>query len=201
MVALTFQPILPTTELEAVNALLSTIGESPVATLLSVLPADAGAALANIRRFSRQLQKTGWSFNSEPGITLLPDASGEVRLPANALKVDPSDPSCAYVQRGGRLYDPVGHTYAIGKQVKADVVFGLPFEDLPETARNFVTVAAARRFQDQFIGDGGLHAFTQKDEQTAWAEFLADEADAADLNVLDASLPSRILRRRSRTWR
>lgn len=182
------------------NALLATIGESPVDTLLGVLPSDAGTALANIRRFSRQLQKAGWSFNSEGSFPLAPDVNGEIVLPANTLKVDPTDPAVPYVQRGGRLYDPVQHTYRIGKQVLVDIVFGLPFTELPETARNFVTVAAARRFEDQFLGDTSIHTYTQKDEQAAWAEFLSDEADNEDLNVLNASLPARILRRRSRSW-
>lgn len=190
----------PTSELEAVNALLSTIGESPVDTLMGVLPTDAGTALANIRRFSRQLQKTGWSFNSEGSFPLAPDVNGEIILPANTLKVDPTDPALPYVQRGGRLYDPVAHSFAIGRTVLVDIVLGLPFDQLPETARNFVTVAAARRFQDQFLGDTSLHSYTVKDEQAAWAEFLSDEADSEDLNVLSAGLPARILRRRSRSW-
>lgn len=190
----------PTTELEAVNALLSTIGESPVDTLLGVLPTDAGTAHANIRRFSRQLQKAGWSFNSEGSFLIAPDVNGEIILPANTLKVDPADPSAPYVQRGGRLYDPVAHTYAIGKPVQVDIVFGLPFEELPETARNFIVVAAARRFQDQFLGDSNIHTYAAKDEQAAWAEFLSDEADSGDFNVLSSGLPARILRRRSRSW-
>lgn len=190
----------PTTELEAVNALLSTIGESPVDTLLGVLPTDAGTALANIRRFSRQLQKAGWSFNSEGSFSLAPDVNGEIILPANTLKVDPTDPGIPYVQRGGRLYDPVAHTYVIGKAVLVDIVFGLPFAELPETARNFIVVAAARRFQDQFLGDGNLHTYTAKDEQAAWAEFLSDETDGGDFNVLSSGLPARILRRRGRSW-
>ncbi|WP_370640581.1 hypothetical protein [Xanthobacter sp. NFH-44] len=190
----------PTTELEAVNALLSAIGESPVETLLTVLPADAGTALASIRRFSRQLQKSGWSFNSEENFPLSPNTDGEIILPLNTLKVDPSDPSCPYVQRGGRLYDPVGHTYNIGQPVKVDIVFGLDFYELPETARNFIVIAAGRRFEDQFLGADNLHNYSVKDEQAAWAEFVSDEAENEDLNVLDASLPSRILRRRSRSW-
>ncbi|WP_322996961.1 hypothetical protein [Castellaniella sp.] len=181
------------------NALLATIGESPVETLLSVLPTDAGTALANIRRFSRQLQKSGWSFNLDKNFSLAPDIGGEIILPLNTLKVDASNPNEHFVQRGKRLYDPLNHTFIFDKPVVVDIVFGLAFDELPETARNFIMTAAARRFQDQFLGDGNLHAFNERDERTAWAEFLADEAENEDHNVLHSPTPARILRYRKRT--
>lgn len=190
----------PTSELEAVNTLLASIGESPVGSLLGVLPVDAAAARALVSHFSRQLQKTGWSFNTEFAYRLSPDANGEIILPPDTLKVD-TVAAPDLVQRGNRLYDPVEHTFAIGEAVEVDLVRGLPFDQLPETARSFVTIAAMRRFQDRFLGDSEAHTFSSRDEAQARAEFLADEADAADLNVLDAPTPSRILRRRSRQWR
>lgn len=178
------------------NALLSTIGESPVDTLLGLLPADAGAALAVLRRFSRQLQGRGWSFNSESRARLLPTTDGEVPLPANTLKVDPCDPAQPYVQRGMRLYDPTTRSFAIGAAVEVDLVVALAFEDLPETARAYILAAAARRFQDQYLGDTTLHTFTERDEHMAYAQFLSDEAGMDDLNVLSAApTPARILRR------
>ncbi|MFG1395870.1 hypothetical protein [Roseixanthobacter pseudopolyaromaticivorans] len=189
----------PSTEIEAVNALLAAIGESPVDTLLGVLPVDAAAALTNLRRFSRQLQKSGWSFNTEIAYRLTPSVNGEIILPANTLKVDPSDVQFDLVQRGLRLYDPVAHTYAIGKPVVLDLVIGLPFEELPETARSYIMASAGLRFQDQFLGDATAHSFSEKDVKQAWSEFLSDEAENEDLNVLDAPTPQRILRLRSRT--
>ncbi|UJX45757.1 hypothetical protein [Xanthobacter sp. YC-JY1] len=189
----------PTSELEAVNALLASIGETPVGTLLGVLPVDVAAARALVSLFSRQLQKTGWSFNTEFAYRITPNVNGEIILPLDALKVDSADDT-NLVQRGQRLYDPVAHTFAIRRAVTVDLVRGLPFDQLPETARNYVTIAALRRFQDRFLSDAEAHTFSAKDEAQARAEFLSDEADAADYNVLDAATPSRILRRRGRSW-
>ena len=194
---MTTEILTPTTELEAVNALLAAIGESPVDTLLGALPVDAASALANLRRYSRQLQKAGWSFNTENDYRLTPSVNGEIILPANTLKADPTG-GTAFVQRGQRLYDPDAHTYAIGKPVVMELVIGLPFEELPETARSYITIAAGLRFQDQFLGDNAYHTFSKEEVKRAWAEFLSDEAETEDLNVLKAPGPARILRRRGR---
>jgi hypothetical protein len=56
----------PMTELEAINDMLSAIGESPVASLDEASGvADAQIALQLLRRASRWLQKKGWHWNSE----------------------------------------------------------------------------------------------------------------------------------------
>ena len=59
----------PTTELEAVNIMLSTIGEAPVNNLDSGL-VDAETAETILKNVSRDVQSHGWNFNSEPDYTL-----------------------------------------------------------------------------------------------------------------------------------
>lgn len=185
----------PTSELEAVNELLASIGETPVNTLMGVLPVDAASARSLIHSTSRRLQKRGWSFNFDEGYRLAPDANGEIILPPDTLSVDPSD-GAVLVQRGNRLYDPAKHTFEIGKPVKVDIVRALDFEELPEAARDFVVVSAGVRFQDRFIGDDPLRSYTAADERSAWAAFLSTEAEMADYNVLTSSPAGRIVRRR-----
>ncbi len=48
-----------TTELEAVNTILSTIGESPVNSLTGTLPVDATTALNVLDEISREVQSAG----------------------------------------------------------------------------------------------------------------------------------------------
>jgi hypothetical protein len=121
----------PTLELEAVNDMLSAIGESPVATLDDP-PADAEVAIRLLRMESRALQAEGWHFNTSTEVKLLPNGSGEFELPANTLKVDTSGCSANLdlVNRGGKLYDPRKQTFVLTglTSVTVDMVLLLDFE-------------------------------------------------------------------------
>ena len=61
------------TELEAVNVLLTTIGEAPVNTLTGNQVTDVTIARQVLNEVSREVQSQGWYFNTENGVTLTPD--------------------------------------------------------------------------------------------------------------------------------
>lgn len=188
----------PTTELEAVNAILAAIGETPVGTLSGALPVDASIALTRLRAKSRGLQSSGWSFNTDERFTLPVDSDGRVPIPRNALNVDACDDN-DFITRGSFFYDRKNHTFFIHRPIAADVVRFLPWSDLPEYARQYIFTSVARTFQDQMLGDEALHQYTQDDERLAWVGFLDAESRNADLNVLtDSYAVSRIIRRRAR---
>jgi hypothetical protein len=188
----------PTTELEAVNEILASIGETPVSTLSGSLPIDASMALARLRSRSRGLQMQGWSFNTDYEYTLAVDDDGRVPLPAATLRVDPVEDN-DLVQRGLFLYDNVEHTYVIDEDVDVDLVTMLDWDDLPEYVRQYLFIATARVFQDRMLGDEALHQYTADDERGAWALFLECEGQNADINFLrDSYSINRVVRRRPR---
>lgn len=188
----------PTTALEAVNRMLRIIQEAPVNTL-ETTNVDALDAHATLLEVSRELQSPGWNFNREYGYLLPSDLNGEVFLPQNTLSVDSDgqDTSRGLVQRGRRLYDPINHTFNIGKDVKVDITFLLPFDELPETARRLITIRAARAFQASAVGSQTLAAFTQEQEQSAQAAFHRAMLDTGDFNILDNSLVAAMRHRRN----
>jgi hypothetical protein len=53
------------TELEAVNVLLTTIGEAPVNTLTGNQVTDVTVAKQVLLEISREIQSQGWHFNTE----------------------------------------------------------------------------------------------------------------------------------------
>ena len=53
-----------TTELEAINTILSTIGESPLNTLSGSLPVDGTMAKNVLNEINREVQSMGWHFNT-----------------------------------------------------------------------------------------------------------------------------------------
>lgn len=64
-----------TTELEAINAMLASIGEAPVDTLDNATQADIAMAVSILRNTTREVQSMGWRFNTEFGFQLAPDSA------------------------------------------------------------------------------------------------------------------------------
>lgn len=178
----------PTTELEAVNAMLHSIGESPVVTIdddTDPLPVDVDIAVRILRSTNREVQVRGWTFNTEYEYPLNRDGDNYIPVPANALHVDPDGnyQDRDGVMRGTRLYDRRNHTFVWDKNITATIKFLLPFEELPEAARNYIAVRAGRKFQAGVVGSQILQAFTQEDEVTALSLMRHEECDAGDFNV------------------
>jgi hypothetical protein len=64
--------LVATTELEAVNAMLASIGEAPIASLDSATAADVQTAISLLRNTTREVQARGWRFNTEFGFQIAP---------------------------------------------------------------------------------------------------------------------------------
>ena len=179
----------PTTELEAINTMLSTIGESPVNAVEDTGNVDVVIARQILQTASREVQARGWHFNTEKNYTITPDTEGYLVLPNTVLKVDTvyPDSSKDVVVRGSRLYDREKHTYVFTDAVKVDMTILLTFDELPEVARNYVTIRASRIFQERVVGSDTLHAFNSQDEARAMVSLMEYEADTADLNILSGN--------------
>lgn len=65
----------PTTELQAVNGLLSAIGEAPIPNISTAARNDVTMAVNILRATSTEIQKQGWLFNTEEGLELVPDGT------------------------------------------------------------------------------------------------------------------------------
>lgn len=174
----------PTTELEAVNICLAAIGESPVSSVEVDGLEDASSALQKLREASRAFQGEGWSFNSDQLYPVARTVAGEIALPPTALHADISrSEGLNGVWRGGKLWDKDNHTFIWTRDVKLDVIWLLPFDDLPEPARAYIAVRAARLFARQQLGGEETEKYTKDDEMRAWTRWLREENRAADRNV------------------
>jgi hypothetical protein len=176
----------PTSKLEAVNILLSSVGEAPVNSLSSGL-VDAEMAETILGSTSRAVQSRGWHWNREVDVDLLQDASGHVPLPANTLLADPSNSETELdlIQRGMKFYNRKTHSFVVGTSLKANLTILLEFTDLPEAARRYITVRGARIFQDRILGSRELHGFQEIDEAVALADLQGAEAEAGDYSIFN----------------
>lgn len=161
-------PLELATELDALNEVLGATGELPVNSLDSGLP-DAALALRMLRSVSRATQARGWWFNREKGYKLTPDVDGNITVPS-ALDLIPSRSEWGrtLVLRGTRLYDAEEQTYTFADPVTADIVWGLGWTDLPDAAREFITIRAARKYQDASRTSQVMHKFHAQDEASSW---------------------------------
>jgi hypothetical protein len=176
-----------TTELEAINVLLQVADEAPVQalTVTGLLPLTLARSVLD--ETSRVIQSLGWKFNTEYDYPLTRKVDTTISLPGNLLKVDVNDEylgSCDPVQRGVRLYDAKNHTYTYTLDLKATVTFLLPWDELPQPARHYIMVKAARAFQARQVGSESKDRFTADDETAALIALNSHESDVGDHNML-----------------
>lgn len=197
--------LIPATELDAVNLMLATIGESPVATLEQSGQVDAVTALSTLSEVSAEIQSRGWHFNTDKAYPLYRTAHApyEIATPPNAARIDPAGASAHLdlAVRGGKLWDRRRHSFSFPDlpKVLVDIVWVLPFAETPQPARRFIAIRAARVFQDRVVGAGQLHGFTERDEARAEAGLRKYEAKTARRSILNSShAVMRVLNRRAR---
>lgn len=176
-----------TTKLQAVNTMLSAIGEPPVNTLSSQR-ADSNIAEQILDEVSRDVQGYGWHFNTEENITLTPDSDGYIKISNNIVRVD-ADPNRYWnidlVLRGDRLYDRVTNSYVFSGPVVITRIVLLEFPEMPEAARNYIAIRAARIFCDRMLGSEKHHVFNNQDEMMALVRMRSYENDTADYSIFD----------------
>ena len=186
-----------TTKLEAINTMLTAIGESPVNTITSSTTTDVSIAIQILDNVSREVQSVGWHFNTDTNYLLAKNSSDQIVLPSNCLRVDNSnkDADLDLVERGRKLWDRENHTYTITKDIRVNITWFLEFTELPETARRYITIRAARIFQDRMLASETLHTFHQVDELTALSALKEHEGDTRDHSIFDNYSTYRVIDR------
>lgn len=132
----------PTSELSAVNIILSGIGEAPVNSL-SDTTSDVAVALNILAEVSKEVQTEGWQWNTEDDYPLTPGDDGRIKLHPSIVRVHFRDPDDReLVIRGQYVYDRIRHTYIFPREtaIKVTVTLLLAFEQLPEACRRYITL-------------------------------------------------------------
>lgn len=180
----TYQPL---SELEAVNLALATIGESPVSSLNTTGDLHISMAIQFIYDTSREVQTVGYHFNYEEEYPLSLNTNNELVVPPDTLSaaVSPIDNAYDVVMRGTRLYDRKNHTYTFSNTIRVDITFFLPWDYLPQPARQYIAIVAARRFQRRVLGDEAIEKVTAVEEMAAKAQLEDFEVSARKYNLAD----------------
>jgi hypothetical protein len=191
------------TELEAVNEILRSIGETPVQGLDSGQQ-DAEQAAEVLHQVSRRIQAQGWYSNTRRGVVLTKNFTNQFPLGVNVLKVDtvnPRDRSEAGNQTNSKQYNAVMRREAAGSKfilydlnnntetwatpttLTIDVVEFLPFNDLTPLLQTYIHFAAGHRFQKVSVSSQVLWEFTREDVDEAQLMAVQEDADNEDDSV------------------
>ncbi len=179
------------TELEAVNVILSTIGEAPLNSLSGSLPVDGTMAKNVLSEISREVQSSGWHFNTHYKSTLTRDTNNNIPVATNVVRVE-LDPNLEskgdydLVQRDGKLFNLAKNTDVFDKDFEnVTQVLLLPFNEIPEQAKRYITIRSARVFHDRTLGANTLHKFSQEDEKQALSILRNAEMRTGDYTIFD----------------
>lgn len=177
----------PMTKLDAVNIVLSSQGEPSVNDIASG-GVDAQIASDIIDETTRRVIDKGWHWNRELH-TLSPDVDGYINLPANTSRVDTTgyDANLDVVQRGLRLYDRVNNTYTFTNPIQLEIYVLLSWDELPNTAKLFITYSSAATFQKRMLSSDTLDKMLEKQVVDAWAELIRADMEVADYNMVKDS--------------
>lgn len=177
-----------TTKLEAVNTILSVVGAAPRNSLTGSLTSEDRLAVQILDETIREVCSRGWHFNTEEDVPLVPDGSGEIAIPTNFARVDLKDEDSVgkdVIVKDDKLYDKKNLTYTWTSTVYVTVVYLQDFEELPEVARAYCMIRAARKFQDRAMGSEKHNVYSLRDEQQAWANLRHAEAQDSDRTIFD----------------
>ena len=176
----------PVNELEAVNMLLAAVGEAAVSSLETATTVDVTQAKNLLSNINREVQQKGWHFNTEWDVVLTLDSDSRIPLGTTVLSIySPTKMTTIRGREGSPfLYDLDNNTFTWTASINDAVTITLlDFEDIPQTARQYITTKAARIFQEEIIGQVSAEAVNRQEEVEAYADLLDDEGERSGYNV------------------
>lgn len=180
--------------LAAVNTLIISMGETPVQTIDPPPTADVDKALAHLAFVDKAVQLAGYGWNTESDIILLIDGNGKVPVPSNLLALTSAyypkgSPYQTHkvVRRNGFMYDATDHTPIFTIAPHIDAILRLPWVDLPESARQVITLRACQRFQAADQARQAVLQVNARDVQEAQIMLEREDAQGERYNILKGS--------------
>jgi len=180
------------TELDAVNSILMSVGETPVNTLTVQSP-EVAIAQKTLRQVCREIQAEGWSYNTETQYPIDLDTNNQCIIPNNVLQLDLNifehGKDYDVVRRSDngvmKVYDKKNHTFTFENCSKLyfDIVWMLDFEDLPQAFKDYITVRASRIASNRMVNSVPSAKLLETDEAAARALAVEYEMKQSDHNI------------------
>ena len=184
------------TELDAVNSILMSVGESPVNTLTVQSP-EVVTAQKTLRQVCREVLTEGWVFNTEKQYPITLDSNNHCIVPNNVLQIDLNQfkhlDDFHVVKRTDngvvKLYDICEHRYNFENtsegKLYVDIIWMQDFEEIPQVFKDYITLRASRIASNRMINDQRAAELISADEQMARANAMEYDANQADYNIFN----------------
>ncbi len=219
--------IVPTTELDAVNALLAAIDEAPITDVDAATDQDVVVAVDTLRAIIAEVLTRGWKFNTDFEYRIAV-SSDKFDVPTGLLRFEVSnrhdqmgyvpnkqddgtfatDPQAIdLVQRYDtdtmRFYDRIRNVFDFGDdddrpQIFIDAVWAADFTSCPETVRAYIVAYAISRFVENKLGEAGVSQAKRDDEAKTHTALMQDQGDDQRHSLLDNYNAARFLGGRPR---
>jgi hypothetical protein len=175
-----------TTLLDAVNQMLSCIGGSAVVSIDTDNP-EVASAVAILEETTRTVLAEGWNFNTEQEYPFVPSVDDEILLPSNVLSFTTTYAKhyadYQVVERQGKLYDKLSHSYKFNETIYADVVWGFEFNDCPQPFKEYITARASRQYASRLVASKEQVELISQDEASTRALCIAYDTDTANPSI------------------
>ncbi len=179
------------TELSAVNAILGSIGQSPINGLDFANP-EISFIYNILKECNQDVQSEGWTFNVEYHIkeTVNPTTTNII-IDSDVIRIDNEDSwdrTRDFVRRKDpsdslwKLYDRVNHTFKFPDDdyFYVNVVRLLNFEDIPTVFQRYIVYKACGRAAVQLVSNQQLQQMLQTYEGQARAACMEYECNQGD---------------------
>ena len=182
------------TELSAVNAILGSIGQSPVSGLDFANP-EISFIYNLLKEVNQDVQAEGWTFNIEYHIKENVGADNKIIIESDVTRIDNTDEwdrTRDFVRRKDttdgiwKLYDRVNHTFEFPDDdyFYVNKVRLLKFEDIPAPFQRYIIYRASGRAAVQLVSNGQLQQMLSAYELQARASCMEYECNQGDHNFM-----------------
>ena len=184
------------TELDAINSILMSVGESPVNTLTVQSP-EVVMAQKTLRQVCREVLSEGWVFNTEYEYPITLDSNNHCIIPNNVLQIDLNhfkhlnDFHVTKRSDSGimKLYDNIEHRFNFENtsenKIYCDIIWMMDFEEIPQTFKDYITIRASRIASNRMVNDPKAAELIAQDEATLRATAVEYDTTQGDYNLFN----------------
>ena len=184
-------PVSTDTDLSAVNSILGSIGQAPITTLTHnppdpdpLLNPEISFVVNILKEVNKDVQSTGWHFNTQYNVKRSPDSNKHFVIPTNAIAYDLSDGQFDrtkdITRRDGKLFDLVGNTDEFEGEHYFDIITLYNFEDVPPVIQRYIIARAAVKAATQLVSNSDLVKLLKLEEEQTKANALNYETEQGD---------------------